>query len=311
MAISTAQDYVNQLQRNIADQINANFSPSQLLGMVNEARTRVSLDTHGYRTYLTGLNTISQVEQYPYSINPASAPIGGVNVTNGGSGYSAATEVSIVGGGGSGAAAYASISAGVIQNIFMSNWGTGYSSLSPPTIMITDTGGGTGAAATPIILSNIIDVMSIDILWGTLRQVFAYLPFTGFNTYARAYTKLYSIPGVFTLHQGLQTAFMYPIPDQEYAMSWDIISTTTDLASLSTPETQLTAPWNDAVQWYATFLALTSMQQYEKAKFFYDPQPDGRVGGIYGGRVKQLPATAFSRRVMNPYRTYWPMVRKI
>ena len=303
MAILTAQDYLTQVQQLVADPTNSNFSQTTLLNFINQARTRVALDTHCYRAYVPSLNTIAQQETYAYN----AGAIGGTNIISGGANYSSSTAVNFSGGSGTGATGVASITGGVIQNIFMTNWGSGYTPTSLPTISITDIGGGTGASATPICLYNVLDILGMDVLWGTLRINFGYVPFTGFNAYCRAYSNQYETPGIFTLHQGIQKAFIYPIPDQAYVMAWDLITLPTDLASPSSPETQILAPWNDAVQFYAAFLASASLQQYQKAAFWYD----GAQGGLYGNRVRQLPATAFSRRIFNPYKTYWPMIRKI
>lgn len=307
MAIATAQDYINQVARNVHDTSNVDFSTTQLLGMVNEARQRVAMDTHCYRQFITGLNTFAQQETYAYNVGA----VGGVSVLNGGSNYSAHTAVTFSGGSGSGLSATPVIVGGVITGINMTGWGQGYTPTTPPTVVITDSGGGSGASASPILLYNILDILSVSVLWGSLSITHCFLPFTGFQTFCRAWRTQYEVPAIFTLHQGINKAFLYPIPDQAYPMEWDVITLPTDLATVSSPETQITAPWNDAVQFYATFLAIASLQQYEKAKFWYDALPSGAIGGMYGGRIKQLPATAFSRRILSPYRTYWPMVRKL
>lgn len=304
MAIVTAQDYIDQVRRNVHDATSADFSDSSLLNMVNEARQRVALDTHCYRQFITGLNTIPQQETYLYN-----GSLGGVSVPIGGSGYTA-PMVTFSGGTGSGASAAAFVMNGSIIGINMTNWGSGYSSNSPPTVVITDPTG-TGASAIPVILNDVLDILSIAVLWGDLRITFGWLPFTGFQAFCRAYRNQYSTPGVFTMHQGILKTFIYPIPDQVYPMEMDVVTLPTDLAVVDSPETQLINPWNDAVQFYASYLAIASLQQYEKSSFWYAAMPDGTIGGMYGGRIKQLPASAFSRRIPNPYRTYYPMVRKL
>lgn len=72
--------------------------------------------------------------------------VSGVNLSNGGTGYTAAT-VAITGGGGSGAAATATIQGGVITAITITKAGFGYTGV--PTITIT--GNGNGAAATAAV----------------------------------------------------------------------------------------------------------------------------------------------------------------
>ena len=68
-----------------------------------------------------------------------------VTVTAGGSGYSSSPLVSIVGGGGSGAAATAIITKGIVSSILINQGGSGYT--SQPSITIVG-GGGTGATGT-------------------------------------------------------------------------------------------------------------------------------------------------------------------
>ena len=68
-----------------------------------------------------------------------------ISVTDGGSGYTSSPLVSIVGGGGSGAAATAIITKGVVSRILINNGGTGYT--SQPSITIVG-GGGQGATGT-------------------------------------------------------------------------------------------------------------------------------------------------------------------
>ena len=68
-----------------------------------------------------------------------------ITVNNGGSGYTSSPLVSIAGGGGSGAAATAIITKGVVSRVLINDGGTGYT--SQPTITIVG-GGGSGATGT-------------------------------------------------------------------------------------------------------------------------------------------------------------------
>lgn len=74
-----------------------------------------------------------------------SGGVTGVAVTSGGSGYTSAPTVSFTGGSGTGAAATATVVAGVVTAITVTDPGTGYT--SAPTVAFTG-GAGTGAAAT-------------------------------------------------------------------------------------------------------------------------------------------------------------------
>lgn len=84
----------------------------------------------------------------------------GINVTNGGAGYSAAPAVTISGGGGSGATAVAVVSSGGVTSIIITNPGTGYTS----TPIVTFGGPGTGASAVALIAGG--GVASVTVVDG-------------------------------------------------------------------------------------------------------------------------------------------------
>jgi uncharacterized repeat protein (TIGR01451 family) len=77
--------------------------------------------------------------------DPTSRYVTGIEITNGGSGYTSTPTVTISGGGGTGATAKAVVSGGVITQIVLTNRGYNYTSV--PTVSITG-GGGSGANAT-------------------------------------------------------------------------------------------------------------------------------------------------------------------
>ncbi|MGZ8731583.1 MAG: C25 family cysteine peptidase [Thermoanaerobaculia bacterium] len=77
-----------------------------------------------------------------------------VALGDGGSGYAIAPAVSFTGGGGTGAAAFATISGGVITAITVTNPGSGYTSV--PTVVITPNGSGTGATAAAVVGTGIV-----------------------------------------------------------------------------------------------------------------------------------------------------------
>ncbi|AOO18150.1 structural protein [Cyanophage S-RIM12_Sn_07_0910] len=78
-----------------------------------------------------------------------------VTVTEGGSGYTSSPLVSIVGGGGSGASATAIITKGVVSSILVNSGGTGYT--SQPSITVVG-GGGSGAEGTAAVRGPIQSV---------------------------------------------------------------------------------------------------------------------------------------------------------
>jgi FtsP/CotA-like multicopper oxidase with cupredoxin domain len=82
--------------------------------------------------------------------------VSGITLDSGGSGYAANTTVAITGGGGTGATATATVMGGEIMGITITNPGTGYTLV--PTVAFT--GGGTGAGATATI-TNVVDSISM------------------------------------------------------------------------------------------------------------------------------------------------------
>lgn len=81
-----------------------------------------------------------------------------VVITAGGSGYNSAPTVGFTGGGGSGAAATATVANGIVVAVTMTNLGSGYT--STPGVTFTPVSGGTGAAATAIMSPTTLDAVT-------------------------------------------------------------------------------------------------------------------------------------------------------
>lgn len=298
------QDYINQVRLLINDTNSANFTDATLTLFINQARTRVAQDTHCVRGFLSvtggsALNTIGTQENYNYD-----GSVGGITVTDGGVFYTSTPTVTISGDG-TGAAAIATVTNGVITAINMTNWGSGYSFA---TVSITDFAG-VNATATAQVLSNILDIVNIIVLWGYLRIVFKWANFTMFNTYFRQFIGQTNVPSAFTINKGIKQVFLSQVPDQAYTMEWDIITLPNPLVNVSDVDNQITAPMSDAVQFYAAFLAIASLQNYGQSSFWYTGKPE--QPGHYDRRIIQLASTGYCRRVPNPYRTYLKRLRRM
>jgi hypothetical protein len=103
----------------------------------------------------TGRRTLANPTIRTYATSSSAWPtwtgVCDITITNGGSGYTGATTASASGGSGSGCTLGTPIiSGGVITSIPVTAAGTGYQA-TPPTIVIIDSGGGSGAVATPTI----------------------------------------------------------------------------------------------------------------------------------------------------------------
>lgn len=304
----TLQDYLNNVRVLINDTNSATFTDATLTNFINQARVRVAMDTHCVRGFLSvtggdALNTIGGQENYLYN-----GTVGGVTVLGGGSNYTnpSITFTNAAGDTGTGAAASAVVINGVITAINMTNWGVGYG--LAPTVNIADIAG-SGATATATVLANVLDIISITTIWGQERIMHGYLPFSIFQTWCRQLTNSQSVPAIYTLHQGVQQAFLFQIPDQAYTMEWDILTLPSPLTTANQPDVQVIAPYSDAVQLFTAHLCAASLKNYTAADYWYTGKPERP--GKYDSRILQFPKSVYSRRVFNPYRTYASRLRRM
>lgn len=97
-----------------------------------------------------------------------------IDVSSGGTGYTSAPSVALAGGGGTGAAATATISDGVVTGITITNPGTGYT--SAPTVSFTG-GAGTGAAAVATVAAEDDFILPPTRTWFVFEGYVADFPF--------------------------------------------------------------------------------------------------------------------------------------
>jgi hypothetical protein len=169
--------------------------------------------------------------------------VSSITRTAGGTGYTA--PVVSIGGTGTGATATATQIGGVVQSaITVTNAGLGYAAATT-TVTITDPTG-TGATATAVL--------------GNLNQTSAnqeVYPFSVVN------------PLVALTPGEAGSIFLYQIPSSALAMDWDCICEPLALAADTDPEA-LPAPFTDAVQYYATYLALLGAQRADDAEEMFN-----------------------------------------
>jgi hypothetical protein len=310
-------DYITQVQFLLHDQTNADFTQSELTNQINDARVAVSLDFHCCRqAYLSPaanapnpslyapVSTIQNQEIYPLNgANGQNGIVVGANVLSGGSGYSAATVVTF-GAGPTGfvqAAGVPVIASGVITGINMTAWGTGYNpafpatspgAVQPPTVTITDPGGGTGAVATATMFNNVFNVLSISYLWGNQRYMLRYRGFSLFQAYMRSQLFFTQRGLIWTIHEQMGYVLIQPPPDQNYVTEWDVLCTPLPLLNPGDNDTQIVQPWSDAVQYYAAYKCLLKLQNFQQAEFMLK---------LYSARVPKIIIGAGGVRIPNPY----------
>lgn len=158
-------------------------------------------------------------------------------------------------------------------------------------------GGGVNAAATANISSNVIDVLGISVIWNNLRVALNYAPFSIHQARLRAFSLNYQVPGSFSIF-GIGTAgliYLFPLPNQVYAMEVDTKVIPNPLVSDTTPE-QVVYPFSDAIRYYAAFVAKQQEQAFDEAERF-------RI--MYMQRMRECLATAYERRLPSMYSGGW------
>lgn len=282
--MTTLQTYLTQVQRLVHDLTNASYSQSELTDYINEAREDVALDMHCVRTLVTGVQLMTGVEIYP--VNGA---IVGATVTAGGT-YTTAPAVSFgtPPAGATTPIATAVLTATAVTSLAFTQWGSGYTPGTPPTISFTPA----GAAATPIQM-DAFQVVSISNIWNTQRYTLKFTGFTLFQAYWRQWTTNFlSRPAVWTIHPQMLQVYLRAMPDQLYLSEWDVLTLPRPLVSATDIDTQVTVPWNKAVQFRAAAIALMKHQNFEQAEY-YDRK--------YEQRVPRFIMGAGGIRIPNPY----------
>ncbi len=142
--------------------------------------------------FQAGTSTYSKIQDTSLTFNPVGAlspntgAVGSVNVTSGGSGYTSAPTV-VFTGGGTGAAATATVLGGVVTGVTVTNGGSGYNALP----LVSFTGGGVSPVSAtasasydvtiPMQPKAIQELFELD--YGRMNATLGVeLPFTNFNT---------------------------------------------------------------------------------------------------------------------------------
>lgn len=287
----TLDDYITQVRRLVNDLSSTDWSDDELTSHINDARLRIALDTHCVRLFKVNLNCIANQETYNMN-----GTVGAITVTAGGTLYTSTPTVTFTGGNPTTAAtATAVVTSGAVSSVYMTSWGAGYE--SAPTIGFTG-GGGSGAAATATTLLNTLDVGQVAILWASWRTVLDRHPFGAFQAFCRANPLLKQVPGIWSLYQEQDLVYLFPIPDSsnQYLMEWDIVTLPDELESGSELDTQIRQPYADAVQFYASNMALLKLQNFEMAAVMEKK---------YERRIMQILKTRQTARVTSAYAAYW------
>lgn len=293
--------YILQTRRLLHDAGADFYSDFDLTADVNEARQQVAAEGQCIRV-----------------LPPATGGVLSIAPLVTGSGYSSATVTigapNLITG--VQATATANIVAGAITSYTITNPGSGYYIVP----LVTITGNGTGATAVATLTAfnavvpnqevytfaqanvfvtqtpgvrAVLDVQQVAVYWGNLKPALEYKPWTQFNAYMRAWPQFSNLPAVWSKYgQGENgSVYWWPLPVQVLGMDWDCICEPIDLLTDDTIEA-IPAPWTNAVQYYACYLALLGAQRHEEAN------------AMFGFYIRQMQrARAFSQRILvqRPY----------
>jgi hypothetical protein len=256
------------------------WSQEQIDTYVNIARRQLVMDTGCLRalqpTYLT-----KGKEQYFFG------EVTGAVISNGGQGYTNPT-VAFVGGGGTGAAATLTQSAGVIATISFTNFGSGY--VSVPAAVITDPTGVNGLIDCGILSFLTFDVLAINPLWGNQRYQLDWYPWRNFSSMFRQWqAEAYQRQPVAWAAYGDTSVFIGPPPDQSYAIEFDtvVLPTPFEVGDETTVDS-IPAMAQDPIPIYAAYLAKKNAQNLGEAEAHLNDYRRRmlEVTSAYTGRIK-------------------------
>ena len=137
---------------------------------------------------------------------------------------------------------------------------------------------------------TIIDVMGINILWGSTRIKLAYLPWTRFDVQFRYWNNMQSRPVCFS-RLGSLSVYIGPLPDTTYQSDWDLAMIPPALTNNSDPE-PIPEPFTTPVKYYAAHLAKFREQALGESELF---------NKMYVGKVKQESSAFMGRIIPDPY----------
>jgi hypothetical protein len=205
---------------------------------------------------------------------------------------------------------------GVIKSINISYGGAGY---FQPQITVTDptgTGFEGSLAVAPVNtlnqgqeqfpfsavdlsmfpgVSSIYMVRGVSVIFSNYRYSLPFYSFSVYQAMIRQYvaSQFQYVPAYGSqFGQGTSgTLFLYPPPSQQYQMEWDCQCLPQDLIDDQSVEA-IPSPWDDAVPWFAAYLAMVGLQNWNSARAFQEQ---------YEKRMKDYSSYVRPGRVTNPY----------
>lgn len=306
--MATLNDYMQDAQRLLREQKQDLINPSTLLSFINRARREVAMRCQCIRlitpvsgacmtasvvatgsAYVSGsVSVVLSAPDFPSGLPPypggdqatatpivQSGTIAAVDISYGGSGYFQPTA-SIVSGVGSGASVTVQTNPLNVLNANQERY------------LFSDV----DLSATPGA-ESVYWVRSVAIIYNNYRYMPPIIPFTQYQM-RRQYPFSYTGPPEMCSQygQGVGGSLMfYPLPGQTYQYELDCHVLPSDLKTDLSVEL-LPDPWTDAVAYFACFLGMSSIQNYNIANFYK---------GIFDEYVQRYSNYARPGRGFSPY----------
>jgi hypothetical protein len=139
---------------------------------------------------------------------------------------------------------------------------------------------------------RIVDVMGIDLYWGSTRYSLSYAAWTVFNANLRYWQNMQQRPIAFTRMGGLQV-FFGPVPDQAYLTDWTVAINPNPLVTDATVE-EIPVPFTESIRYWAAYQAKFKEQAMGEANIFENE---------YRKRLLMNQRSFMTRVIPDPYMT--------
>lgn len=274
--MTTLANYETDVEDLLHDPSQQYWATAQIDRYINQARTKLVMDTGCLRTLQTIYTTASQ-EAITFG------QVTGASITAGGTGYTNPTAVFTGGGGGTGVAATLGVTGGAVTSITFTNFGSGYT--SAPTCTVTDGGGANGTIVCGVINVNTYDVLGINLIWGASRMALQWRPWSMFSALMRPYVGLISQPAMWAVYGDTQV-YLGPMPDQTYPAEVDSVILPTDLSGATVDPIPLVS--QGPIKYYAAHLAKFNSQSFGEAEIFLE-QYNKKLQDVVGAYTRRIP----------------------
>lgn len=135
-----------------------------------------------------------------------------------------------------------------------------------------------------------MDIINLNLYWGSTRIPLRYLPWTDFNAQLRYWQNYYGRPIAYSMY-GPQTFYLGPVPDEVYTMELDTVIEPTALVNNADVDT-IPDIWTSPVAFYACYTAKFKEQSYGEAEIFNQQ---------YMKKVQSVLVGTMTRRMPTPY----------